>query len=137
MCNFFEFIFFFDLYIILHIVCSLNSVDCFNPKVIQSSMGSISRVKCHYIDLINYLNNSKFKIIATTIKAEKSIYDFNLTNKVIYVFGNESNGISSDIIKLVNEKIFIPKTAKNSVTDSLNVASAVSILLGERFRQLK
>jgi len=125
-----------DWYGIKDIVCSKDTVDCFNSKVVQSSMGSISRVKCHYVDLIALIKKSKMNVYGTSLLG-KSIYDLNLKKESIFVFGNESSGISSKVYELIDNSITIPKNKNNLLIDSLNVASSVSIILGERFRQIK
>tara|TARA_B110000444_G_C18851524_1_gene606029 strand:- start:2362 stop:3081 length:720 start_codon:yes stop_codon:yes gene_type:complete len=122
-----------DWYGIKDIFCSKNSVDCFNPKVVQSSMGSISRVRCHYLELPLFLKSSKLNIYGAHLKGS-SIYDLNFKTKSIFVFGNESNGISSEVNKTIDTLITIPKN--NLKIDSLNVASSVAVILGERFRQI-
>ena len=123
-----------DWYGVKHIICSRNSVDCFNSKVVQASMGSISRVFCYYLDLPNYLKKSNHMIYGTDLKS-RSIYDTSFKKKSVFVFGNESNGISNKVINITDEQISIPK--KNKVVNSLNIASSVSILLAENFRQNK
>ena len=125
-----------DWYGIKDIVCSKDTVDCFNSKVVQSSMGSISRVKCHYVDLIALIKKSKMNVYGTSLLG-KSIYDLNLKKESIFVFGNESNGISPEVSELIDNSMTIPKNNNNLLIDSLNVASSVSIILGERYRQIK
>jgi len=84
------------------IVCSLDSVDCYNPKVVQSAMGSLSRVNITYLDLENFLNSESLNTFGTFINGE-SVYE----NKIsavdgIVVFGNEANGISSNLRSLID-----------------------------------
>jgi TrmH family RNA methyltransferase len=77
------------------IVCSLDSVDCYNPKVVQSAMGSLSRVNITYLDLENFLNSESLNRFGTFINGE-SVYENKIsTDNGIVVFGNEANGISS------------------------------------------
>ena len=124
-----------DWYGISDIVCSKETVDCYNSKVVQSSMGSISRVKCHYIDIIPFLKTSKLQKLGATLEG-KSIYDSNLNKNIIFVFGNESKGISIEVKSFLDNLITIPKNRKSLNIDSLNVAVSVAVILGERFRQI-
>jgi len=90
-----------DWFGIKNIICSKDSVECFNPKVIQATMGSIARVNCLYLDLCAFLMKTKKKVYGTFLNG-KSIYRCNLEKKAIYVFGNESNGISNSLQKILN-----------------------------------
>jgi len=113
------------------VICSQDSVDCFNPKVIQSAMGSISRVNITYLDLYKYLKSSKNLKIGTSLNG-KSIYQHNQSfDDVILVFGNESNGISDDLFDLMNYNFSIPRFEKNKFPESLNLASSLGIILSE------
>ena len=118
-----------DWFGVNEIICSLDSVDCYNPKVIQASMGSLSRVSIKYLNLKGFLKSSKHLRIGTTLNGS-SIYDLNL-NKAVLVFGNESNGISDELIELIDSKVTIPRFQKNNLPESLNLASSVAIILGE------
>jgi len=124
-----------DWYGIKDLICSSDTVDCFNPKVVQSSMGSISRVRCHYTDLLPFLKSSKLEIVGASLKGT-SMYDVNLNKKIIYVFGNESNGISTEVNNYIKNSITIPKNKNNLKIDSLNVALSVGIIFSERHRQM-
>ena len=119
-----------DWFGIEHILCTKESVDLYNPKVIMSTMGSFSRVKVHYIDLVDYLTNYKGNIFGTFMEGE-SIYESKLPQEGILVMGNEANGISKEVENLTTHKISIPFFGKNGNTESLNVAVATSIILGE------
>lgn len=118
-----------DWFGVNEIICSLDSVDCYNPKVIQASMGSLSRVSIKYLNLKEFLKSSKHLRIGTTLNGS-SIYDLNL-NKAVLVFGNESKGISDELIELIDSKVTIPRFQKNNLPESLNLASSVAIILGE------
>ncbi|MBT6170672.1 MAG: RNA methyltransferase [Flavobacteriaceae bacterium] len=113
------------------IICSMNSVDCYSPKVIQSAMGSVSRVNITYLDLDTYLKSTKTIKIGASLNG-KSIYQHNksLDNGII-VFGNEANGISSGLFKLMDFNLSIPRFQNNNFPESLNLASSVGIILGE------
>ena len=112
-----------------NIVCSKKTVDCYNPKVIQSSMGSVARVNIFYEDLSSYLSRVKIPVYGTFLNGE-FVHKVNFPNEFVLIFGNESNGISKSIIKLLSHKITIPKASK-SVVDSLNVTSAAAIIMNE------
>tara|TARA_B100001996_G_scaffold194812_1_gene149181 strand:+ start:4778 stop:5509 length:732 start_codon:yes stop_codon:yes gene_type:complete len=113
------------------LICSKDSVDCFNPKVIQSAMGSVSRVNITYLDLYKYLKSSKNIKIGTSLNG-KSIYQNNKSfDKGILLFGNEANGISNHLFKLMNCNFSIPRFKKNKFPESLNLASSLGIILSE------
>jgi TrmH family RNA methyltransferase len=110
-------------------------VDCYNPKVIQASMGSIVRVRCHYVDDIGAaLTNLKKPIYGATAKGD-SIYKEKLPKEATYIFGSESHGISTSLSNNLNGEFAIPSFRKgNSIAESLNVANASAIFLSELFR---
>ena len=113
------------------IICSVDSVDCFNSKVVQSSMGSLSKVNVVYTDLIKFIKATNKKIIGTSLNS-KSISDYSFQNfDGIIVFGSESNGISREIKKEINDYISIPKTVSNSSAESLNLSISVAIFLSK------
>jgi TrmH family RNA methyltransferase len=118
-----------DWFGIPNLVCSENTVDCYNPKVLQATMGSITRVNIIYTDLDKFLKASKLPVLGTFMDGE-SVYTTEFTEKGILVLGNEANGISSEIESLVNSKISIPQFGSHT-TESLNVAMATAILLNE------
>tara|TARA_B100001057_G_scaffold199305_2_gene199964 strand:+ start:5278 stop:5997 length:720 start_codon:yes stop_codon:yes gene_type:complete len=113
------------------IICSIDSVDCYNNKVVQSSMGSLSYVNVIYTDLIQLIKKSNKKIFGTS-KNSKSISDFSFQNfDGILVFGSESNGISENIKNEISNYISIPKINQNSSPESLNLSISVSIFLSK------
>ena len=123
------------------IVCSLDTADCYNPKVVQATMGALSRVRVHYMDLPAWLKelkikNYELKIIGTLLEGkdmyeELSTFDFRLSTNII-VMGNEGNGISQEVRKLITNPIRIPSYPKNAETsESLNVSIATAIVLAE------
>ena len=118
-----------DWYGVKDLICSKDSVDCYNPKVVQSAMGSHSRVNISYLNLEKCLNNTEFSMGADLIG--DNIYNKELPQKGILIFGNESNGISSELYKLLNIKLTIPRFGNIKKTESLNVANAVAIMLSE------
>ena len=119
-----------DWFGVSQIVCSLQSVDIYNPKVVQATMGSITRVTVFYTDLEEYLNNSNAKIYGTFMEGE-NIYKTSLPTNGIVVFGNEANGISKTIEKFITDKIAIPRFGNLQSTESLNVATAAAIVISE------
>ena len=124
-----------DWFGVENILCTKESVDLYNPKVVMSTMGSFTRVKVHYIDLENYLKDYKGNIFGTFMEGD-SIYEQTLPQEGILVMGNEANGISKPIEDLTTNKLSIPFFGKNGSTESLNVAVATSVILGEFKSQL-
>ena len=110
--------------------CSEESVDIYNPKVVQATMGSISRVNVVYGNLETFLSQTKLPVFGTFMDG-KNIYQEKLPNEGIIIMGNEANGISSSVEKLVSERIAIPRFGNLQVTESLNVATATAIILSE------
>tara|TARA_B100000575_G_scaffold254490_1_gene223706 strand:- start:12293 stop:13015 length:723 start_codon:yes stop_codon:yes gene_type:complete len=124
-----------DWFGLSEIICSSSTVDCFNSKVIQSSMGSITRVHCHYVnDLRETLIGFDKPIFGATTNGN-SIYESVLPKKATYVFGNESHGISKSLSTEFKGEFSIPKLRKEiSSPESLNVANASAIFLSELLR---
>ena len=119
-------------------ICSKNSVDCFNAKVIHASMGSISRVKCHYVDDLGTTLSSMQKPIYGATLSGDSIYSTQLPNKASYVFGSESHGISIPLLSQLEGELSIPQfRVGDNKAESLNVANASAIFLSELFRDSK
>ncbi len=119
-----------DWFGIEHLVCSEATVDCYNPKVVQATMGSLTRVTIHYLDLEEYLKATNLPKFGAFMEGE-SIYNHILPTEGIVVMGNEANGISSKIEALIDKKIGIPPYGNTQSTESLNVATATAILLSE------
>ena len=118
-----------DWFGIQHLVCSENTVDCFNPKVLQATMGSIARVNIVYTDLLQFITDYKGLVYGTFMDGEP-VYNIKLPQKGILVMGNEANGISNEIKNKVDKKISIPQFGGKQ-TESLNVATAAAIFLNE------
>lgn len=116
-----------DWYGISDIVCSKNTVDWYNPKVVQASMGAIFRVQIHYIDLFDWLNTCSLKIYGALLEGKNIYTDKHLENGVL-LMGNEGNGISSDLLPLITHPISIPRFGE---AESLNVSVATAILVSE------
>lgn len=117
------------------ILCSNNTVDAFSPKVIQSCMGAISRVKVIYCNLPailkSYITDFNLSIYGAFMEGN-DIYSSELSSKGIIVMGNEGNGISAEVEKIITQKIHIPTFATNRIAvESLNVAMATAIVCSE------
>ena len=141
-----------DWFGIRDIICSANTADCFSPKVVQATMGALARVRVHYIDLPAWLTNAQHSTLNTqpsTLNSQPStIYGTLLTGKDLYapdaipdkrsgiiVMGNEGNGLSPEVRKLITHSLRIPSFPPDAPTsESLNVAIATAIILAH-FRQ--
>ena len=119
-----------DWFGIEQIVCSRETVDLYNPKVVQATMGSIARVKLNYLDLEKFISETTLPVFGTFMDGS-NIYEEKLPNEGIIILGNEANGISKFIEKLVNNRIAIPRFGNLQKTESLNVATATAIVLSE------
>lgn len=115
-----------DWFGVKQIICSKNTVDIFNPKVVQSAMGSVFRVNVNYTDLENYLSDIKTPIYGAFMHG-KNLKELKIPKSAHLVMGNEANGISAEINKLITDKVAIKNIGKSA--ESLNVAVATSILL--------
>jgi len=115
-----------DWFGIKNIFCSADSADVYNPKVVQASMGSITRVRVEHLDLLPFLKaNNDIRIYATVLNG-RDITKMEKINEGIIVIGNESKGVSDEILDLSNVQITIPKKGK---AESLNAAVATGIIL--------
>ena len=123
-----------DWFGISQLVCSKETVDIYNPKVVQATMGSITRVNVNYADLVPFLEKTKLPVFGTFMDSD-NIYKTDLPQEGIIVMGNEANGISESIEKLVTKRITIPRFGELQITESLNVATATAIILSEFRRQ--
>ena len=112
------------------IICSNDTVDSFNQKVVQASMGSLTRVSIHYLDLANYLTNTNLPAFIADMDGV-NVYNTQLPKEGILVMGNEANGVCEEIKQLITTKIAIPRFGAIQETESLNVATASAILLSE------
>lgn len=116
------------------LVCSLQTADCYNEKVVQASMGSLSRVNVSYVDLVAFLQSYPHPVLGTFMDGA-TIYSAELPEKAMVIMGNEANGISKEVEGMVTSKISIPQFGLHQPTESLNVATATAIVLNE-FRRL-
>ncbi|MEG1936174.1 MAG: RNA methyltransferase [Rikenellaceae bacterium] len=120
-----------DWFGIKNIICSMATVDIYNPKVVQATMGSITRVKVHYMSLIDVLSDFKKEgvPIYTTSLGGDDISEKKIYKKGVVVMGNEGNGVSKEIDNIADERFFIPQFPKDEISaESLNVGVATAIL---------
>ena len=123
-----------DWFGIKNIICSQGTVDVYNTKAIQSTMGALARVRIHYVNLkevLDICSRNDYPIYGTFLDGS-SIYNAKLTNYGIIVMGNEGNGISDEIEKVISDKLLIPSYPVGELTsESLNVAVATAIVCSE------
>ena len=120
-----------DWFGVRDIVCSLDTADCYNPKVVQATMGALARVRVHYVDLPKWLSEQQCPIFGTLLDG-KDMYETELPKEGIIVMGNEGNGISSAVRSIITHPIRIPSYPKNAETsESLNVAIATAVVLAD------
>ena len=121
-----------DWFGISTIICSEDTVDAWNPKVVQATMGSIARVNIIYLDLPDFLDTlpADFPVYGTFLDGE-NIYTQQLTPDGLIIMGNEGNGISEAVRTKVNRRLLIPDFHQGPTADSLNVAIATAITCSE------
>lgn len=127
-----------DWFGIRHIVCTPDSTDLYNPKVVQSTMGAITRVQVHYQDLEALLKSGELKgksIFGTFMEGE-NLYETSLEPDPLILFGNESRGLSDQLSPLIKRRITIPSFSPvGRGSESLNVASSVAVVCSELRRR--
>ncbi|MCF6365971.1 MAG: RNA methyltransferase [Bacteroidales bacterium] len=128
-----------DWFGISNIICSEDTVDIYNPKVVQASMGAIARVKVHYVDKVYFFDRIEGNIyVYGTLPEGEDLYKTNLKKEGIIVVGNEGSGISGELLKYVSKKISIPNFSnKENKTESLNASIATAVVCAEFMRQNK
>lgn len=119
-----------DWFGVTTLVCSNETVDCYNQKVVQSSMGSLTRLAIKYLNLKEYLSNTERPTFIADMDGE-NVYKKELPKEAVLIMGNEANGVSDEIKSLIKHKISIPRFGNLQETESLNVATATAILLSE------
>ena len=132
-----------DWFGIHDIICSRDTADCYNPKVVQATMGALARVHCHYVDnlaeVITAYHTKGYPIYGTLLEG-KNMYNkasIPTKDKGIIVMGNEGNGISQEVRQLITHPLLIPSFPANAPTsESLNVSIATAIVLSE-FRRIE
>jgi TrmH family RNA methyltransferase len=117
-----------DWFGIADLVCSKGTVDAYNPKTVQASMGSLAKVRVHYTELSDWLSQIELPIYGTMLDGQ-SIYELTWPKQGVLLLGNEANGISPDVIRLMHHQITIPATG-HPAAESLNVAMATGLCLG-------
>lgn len=119
-----------DWFGIREIICSPDSADMYNPKVVQASMGSIFRINVHYTDIRSFLEKSgQSRLFYGTSSTGENIYSAELKFPSLVIFGNESKGISSEIRKMLTTTLAIPSGSPGA--ESLNAAVAAGIVMSE------
>jgi len=123
-----------DWFGITSIICSEDTADAWNPKVVQATMGSIARVPIFYTDLLQWLRHTSLPVYGTLLDGD-NIYEQELTSEGIIVMGNEGNGISQPVRQLITRRLLIPSYQPGA--ESLNVAIATAITCSEFRRRRK
>lgn len=126
-----------DWFGIEHLFCSPDTADIYNPKAIQATMGGLARVRLHYTSLPLLINSLDSHVpVYGTLLDGTDIYSQPLTENGLIIMGNEGKGISPDVRRLVNRKLYIPNYPTGRETsESLNVAIATAIVCAEFRRQ--
>jgi TrmH family RNA methyltransferase len=131
-----------DWFGIQQIFCSADSVDLYNPKVIQATMGAFTRVKIFYKNLTEFLsqyqNIEGFHIYGTFLEGD-NIYESEIKNKGLIIMGSESHGISDELSSYIHQKLFIPSyntNKKSAQSESLNISVATGIICSEFRRRV-
>jgi TrmH family RNA methyltransferase len=112
------------------LLCSKETVDIYNPKVVQATMGSIARVNVNYVDLNAFVSETQLPVFGTFMDG-LNIYKTTLPREGIIIMGNEANGISEELEKVIKNRLSIPRFGDVQKTESLNVANAAAIILSE------
>ena len=125
-----------DWFGIEHIFCSPNTVDVYNPKTVQATMGGIARVKLHYTSLPELIGSLKDIPVYGTFLDGANMYTQPLSAHGLIVMGNEGNGIGNEVEQLINRKLYIPNyPSERETSESLNVAIATAVVCAEFRRQ--
>ena len=112
------------------LICNSQTVDCYNPKVVQATMGSLTRVAVHYVDLAGFLATCALPLYAMDLDGE-NLYITEFPEDCVLILGNEANGISPEVRALADDIITIPRFGKLQQTESLNVAMAGAIVVSQ------
>lgn len=119
-----------DWFGVKKIYCSPQTVDCFNPKVVQACMGSLGRVECLYTDLVDFLQATNFRVLGAVLDGSP-LPEMAIPKEGVLLMGSESHGISSDLLSRLDHRVTIPKYDPENPIDSLNVATALGIFLAQ------
>ncbi len=121
-----------DWFGIEHIFCSQGTVDVYNPKTVQATMGALARVKLHYVDLPSLIASLKDVPVYGTFLDGDNMYTETLTENGLIVMGNEGSGVSREVASLVNKRLYIPNyPPQRETSESLNVAVATAVICSE------
>ena len=112
------------------LICNSQTVDCYNPKVVQATMGSLTRVAVHYVDLAGFLATCALPLYAMDLDGE-NLYTTEFPEDCVLILGNEANGISPEVRALADGIVTIPRFGKLQQTESLNVAMAGAIVVSQ------
>ena len=112
------------------LICNSQTVDCYNPKVVQATMGSLTRVAVHYLNLAGFLATCALPLYAMDLDGE-NLYTTEFPEDCVLILGNEANGISPEVRALADGIITIPRFGKLQQTESLNVAMAGAIVMSQ------
>ncbi|MGE8293003.1 MAG: TrmH family RNA methyltransferase, partial [Sphingobacterium sp.] len=107
--------------------CSIGTVDAYNPIVVQATMGSLARIQVHYVDLHEFISSTDVPVYGALLNG-RSIYQTEWRTEGLIVMGNEGNGISTEVIALIDQAVTIPRIGQ---AESLNVAVATTIFCSE------
>ncbi|MDE6769994.1 MAG: RNA methyltransferase [Muribaculaceae bacterium] len=113
------------------VICSKDTVDVYNPKVVQATMGSLKRVRVVYTDLPNLIKECRITPVYGTMLEGENIFEKKLLAKGVIIMGNEGKGLSEEIRGLVTDPLLIPPTRKDTHAESLNVAIATAITIAQ------
>lgn len=116
-----------DWFNIQHIICAADTVDVYNPKVVQASMGSLARVNVYYADIAALIPQLGLPVFGAMLNGQR-IYDTHFGAEGLIVMGNEGNGLRPEVEKLINKAVTIPRRGK---AESLNVAIAAALFCSE------
>lgn len=120
-----------DWFGIRNVLCSIGTADAYNPKTVQATMGAIGRIHIQYTDLSEFLKSVNMPVYGTFLEG-KTLYEADLKQEGIVVMGNEGNGISESVEKLVTDKLYIPDYPMGETgSESLNVSVATAIVCAE------
>jgi len=127
-----------DWFGIRHIFCSEYTADAFGPKTVQATMGALSRVQVHYVNMVGFLTEAARLVpVYGTFMDGQNVYNEKLTREGVVVMGNEGNGISPDVEKLVTSRLLIPNfPAGEPTSESLNVGVATALVCAEFRRRM-
>ncbi|MGY4384812.1 TrmH family RNA methyltransferase [Pedobacter sp. UYP24] len=122
-----------DWFGIIHVICSLDTVEVYNPKTVQATMGSLARLNVYYEDLPQFLKINKLPVYGALLAGE-SMYNTDWGKEGLLILGNEGKGISREVIPYISNPVHIPGAGK---TESLNVAISAAILCADIYRNLQ